>query len=163
MISMTYLQPHEDVVGTQRDEPFLSLDESAWPSRFALTTLADHLYRACLVGNPAPTVARMYERIANPQVGDFVFEVSAIMRKDHDRRIKGFGVLVAERREWWQTDEEWASTLAEEPDYGDRPVDHAWYIQYGQAAGDVCRWTNCRVIVVPLDPLLFDGQVPDET
>lgn len=146
-------QPHEDVPRPYGDDPLLSLDESAWPFRDALTSMAGNLHDATMVFNPAPIVERMYERLSNPRPGDMVLELSSrFPSRDRDTRNKGFGRLVLVREEWWETDEEWRALLADE-DSGlteeDRSKDTAWYVQYGP--DHICRWTNCMFMVVPVN------------
>lgn len=154
-------QPHEGVTGTERDEPFLSLDESVVSIRDTLRGLAQHLQTATLVGNPAPVVARMSERIRSPRPGDLVVEVSTLYGPFGDRVIKGIGILLVERREWWETDDEWRAQIERGEVYPDeeRSTDHAWYIQYGPHAADVCRWTNCSFIVLPMPDERFHPPV----
>ena len=147
------MQPHEGVRGTLRNaDDLLSLDDRAVSVRSILIGLASHLYSATLVGNPAPKVADMYERISTPKVGDLVVEMTAMYGTDVDRKVKGFGVLIDHRTEWASTDAEWEAYAAENPDDAasdGRWPDEAWYVQYGPQPEDVCRWTNCRFIVVP--------------
>jgi len=169
-------QPHEDVSGIDRSgDDLLSLDMRAVAHRTALAAMATHLHSAVSVGNPAPAVARMSERLRHPQIGDFVLEwmVGLTPRRDLDSRIKAMGYLIEKRREWWTTDEEWQRHLAEElacrreydPDAEldeddlERSTEEAWYIQYGPDPGDICRWTNCSFIVVPIDPAEFSNSV----
>lgn len=154
----TWPQPHEGVTGTERDDPFLSLDEAIVPVRDWLRGFARHLQRATLVGDPAPVVARMFDRITHPQPGDLVVESSTLYRPFDDTVIKGVGFLVLERREWWQTDEEYQADIAADAQYADeeRTTDHAWYIQYGPHAVDICRWTNCSFVVLPRPDEQFD-------
>jgi hypothetical protein len=149
-------QPHEDVVGIVREDDLLSLDAAAVAHRDALISMAQLLSSACLVGHPAPIVERMGERIRKPQAGDLVIEVSAMRSRDPDKRITGFGILLEHRAEWWQTDEEYAAQVAEDPADDERLIDHAWYVQYGPSPGDVCRWTNCEFVVIPTDPRQFE-------
>ncbi len=169
----SYPQPHEGITGTDRtQDDLLSLEPLALARRKLMCGMADSLQVACLVGNPAPVVARMWERMKAPQPGDLVIEDTARFggRGDDDRQVKGFGILIAHRREWWQTDEERAAQVEEEraehekflrsckyarPGDADEPwepdersTDHAWYVQYGPAAADVCRWTNCGFTAV---------------
>jgi hypothetical protein len=148
-----YPQPREGIAGTERTEDdLLALDDKAVARRLLMIGTVKALHTATLVGNPAPVVADMYARMRDPQPGDLVMEVTGFYRRDTDAKIKGFGILVAHREEWASTDEEWAATLAEEPDLirdEERFHDHAWYVQYGPAAEDVCRWTNCEFIAVP--------------
>lgn len=156
-----YKQPHEDVTGTDRSgDDMLSLDERAFPARFALIAMARHLQTATLVGNQAPIAAEIYQRIRHPRVGDLVVESSVgTHTKDPLRKVPAFGYLIEKRREWWHTDAEWAALLAEDPDaYGgddQRPTDTAWYVQYGPAPGDVYRWVNCDFLAIPIDPQEF--------
>lgn len=149
-----YPQPREGVTGTDRaDDDLLALDDKAIARRLMMIGTAKALHTATLVGNPAPVVAEMYARMRDPRPGDLVMEVGVPFRRnDPDGQIKGFGILIAHRKEWASTDAEWAATLAEEPDLvadEDRMHDHAWYVQYGPAAEDVCRWTNCEFIAIP--------------
>jgi hypothetical protein len=157
---VSFKQPHEGIVGTDRSgDDLLSLDMRAVAHRQALVAMAKHLMSATSVGHPAPVVERMSQRLRNPQVGDFVFEwmIGLSPRRDLDTRIKAHGYLVEKRKEWWTTDEEWERRKAEEgwADDEERPTDVAWYIQYGPEPADVCRWTNCDFIVVPIDPAEF--------
>lgn len=161
MVDVTeYKQPHEGVAGTDRSgDDLLSLDERALPARFALIAMARHLQTATLVGNQAPIVKEIYQRITNPRVGDLVVESSlGVWTTDPHRKVPAFGYLIEKRREWWHTDDEWSALLAEDPDaYGDdpRPTDEAWYVQYGPAPSTVYRWVNCSFLAVPIDPQEF--------
>jgi hypothetical protein len=144
-------QPHQDVTGTDRTDLLLSLDEAALAHRAWLAGLAFHLSTATTVGNPAPVVSRMAERIRSPQIGDLVVEQSSHWRGNPDDRVKGFGILVEHRTEWWDTDEDYQRHITEYPEEADEPraTDHAWYVQYGSAAVDICRWTNCSFLAIP--------------
>lgn len=178
---MSHPQPYEGITGTDRTEDdLLSLEDVAIRRRLLIKGLANCLRKATLVGNPAPIVTRMNERMRNPQPGDLVMEESTTYRRDEDIQVKGFGILIAHRQEWWQTDEEWAKQVEQEradheeflrSDYAqtgdadepwepeERGTDHAWYVQYGPKAGDICRWTNCAFTVIPTDPRAFDVPV----
>lgn len=156
MQTMTYPQPREGIIGTQRDQDdLLSLDDKAQPRRQAMMALAYCLWSATLVGNPAPVVAKMGARLRDPQPGDLILETtSSLHRSDVERRAMGFGILLDHRDEWAQTDEEYNQQLAD--DGGDlhdgwRGKDHAWYVQYGPQPDDICRWVNCSFITVPTD------------
>ena len=123
--------------------------------RDALIVMARHLHTATLVGDPAPVVRIMGERTRLPQPGDLVVESSRVIygRCDLDTRTKGFGTMLARRREWYSTDEQWAAECAEEgwdPAAEERMTDTVIYIQYGSAAVDICRWENADVIVLPI-------------
>lgn len=151
-----YPQPREGITGTERtDDDLLSLDDKAVPRRLLMLGTASALYAAVLVGNPAPVVAKMHDRMRKPQPGDLVMEVGVQFRKsDPDSQIKGFGILIDHRKEWMSTDEEWAAEVANEPGIDpvrDRFADDAWYVQYGPHVEDVCRWTNCDFLAIPTD------------
>lgn len=153
-------QPREDVTGADRDDYLLSLDDQAIAHREALRAMAFHLQTACMVGNPAPIVTRMSDRIRNPRPGDLVVESSTRYRHDPDSRLKAFGILLEHREEWWETDAEWEAYKAEDGTITDedRRTDRAWYVQYGPDPGDVYRWVNCSFVVVPVGDV-FDMPV----
>jgi hypothetical protein len=177
---MEYPQPLDGITGTDRaEDDLLSLNPPALARRRLMCGMADCLQAACLVGDPAPVVARMWERMKTPQPGDLVIEDTARIgwRGDADRQVKGFGILITHRREWWHTDAEWAAELEQEraaheeflrgkysqpgdgpfnPADHERPTDHAWYIQYGPAAADICRWVNCGFTAVLTDRREWD-------
>lgn len=162
-MSGPWLQPHEGIQGVDRQDTLLSLDPAMVPLRTVLAATAGHLYGACLVGNPAPRVAEMWQRISNPREGDLVIEDTARhgWRRWPDRLTRGLGVLLLVREEWASTDEEWAKIVADEAPYGgisddERGTDTAWYVQYGPSAADVCRWTNCGFMAIPWPGEHFD-------
>jgi hypothetical protein len=146
-------QPREGITGIDRSgDDLLSLDMRAVAHRNALIAMARHLHTAVSVGNPAPVVERMGARMRSPQPGDFVVEPTMARRGDLDTRIKALGYLIEKREEWWETDAEWQATKVDDDSLNDdgRPTDEAWYIQYGPAQEDVCRWVNCAFVVVPI-------------
>jgi hypothetical protein len=158
---MTYPQPREGITGTLRDaDDLLSIDEKAIPRRAAMIGLAMCLQSACLVGDPAPRVARMGERIRNPEVGDLVVESTTRGGYIGNGNEMAFGILLAHRTEWAHTDQAWQDELARETEeatrlglqgyeHEHRPTDDAWYVQYGPQPDDICRWTNCDFITIP--------------
>jgi hypothetical protein len=156
---VTYKQPREGVVGVDRNgDDFLSLDMRAVAHRAGLVAVAKHLRSACMVGDPAPVVREMSDRMRHPRVGDLVFEPTmATSSADLDTRTKALGYLVEKRTEWWLTDEDWAAEKAEDDRLTDedRQTDEAWYVQYGPDPGDICRWTNCDFGMIPIDPMEF--------
>lgn len=152
-------QHREGIVGTLReDDDLLSLDERAIPRRMMMAALAMVLQRTTLVGDPAPVVARIGERIRHPEPGDLVVETSRFYRKTMD--VEAFGILLDHRREWLQTDEEYNQQLVDDGDLNPdwRGEGHAWYVQYGPKPEDICRWVNCLFITIPTDANF--GQVP---
>lgn len=163
-----YPQPHEGITGTDRhDTDLLSLEEAAMPRRDMMREMAKLLRSATLVGNPAPSVSRMSDRMQKPRPGDLVMEESSAWTRDPDTRLKGFGILVCRRDEWWDSDDSLREFIAKHRADGDeleyaakleqqlatgvgRPVDDAWYVQYGPDPADVCRWTNCLFTAIPV-------------
>lgn len=173
-------EPHEGVAGTDRDDDLLSLEDAAVPRRLLMGGMAKCLRDAVLVGNPAPSVARMWQRMKDPQPGDLVIETSTLFRRDEDTRIKAMGILVAHRVEWCQKDADWEAEIEREraaheeflrgpyshpgdgpfdPSDHERLTDHAWYVQYGPKAGDICRWENCDFMMIPADPAAFAAPI----
>jgi hypothetical protein len=150
-MEVTLKQPREDVAGADRDDDLLSFVEKAIAHREALIGMARLLYDATRVGDPAPVTAAVHHRVTNPRPGDLVVEVSVLYGRTPESRIKGLGILVEKRKEWYETDEEYAEALAEGAMTADEPrfTDTAWYVQYGPSAGDICRWTECKFIALP--------------
>jgi hypothetical protein len=148
VMEQVYAQPHEGITGTERSgDPLLTEDGS-----LVAIELMGMLHKAVLVGNPAPIVAQMYDRIASPAAGDAVVVFDAIYSRNDDHKYKGVGYLIAQRAEWAQTDAKWAEARSEDGSLtdDDRWIERdAWYIQYGPDAVDVCRWSNCRVLAIP--------------
>ena len=149
-----YPEPRAGISGTDRTEDdLLGLDDKAIARRLMMIGTAKALHDATLVGNPAPKVAELYARMRSPRPGDLVMEVGVPFRKnDPDGQIKGFGILIERRTEWASTSEEWVAEVAEDEDLDeirDRMTDDVWYIQYGSAAEDVCRWRDCEFIAIP--------------
>jgi hypothetical protein len=150
-------EPGEGITGTLHDPAgVLSLDEDTLAARRALMATTRCLMRATLVGNPAPVVSRMYDRMHDVQPGDLVMETSGTLRLHADVFYRSFGILLADRIEWWQADAQWQAGMAGEPEElrgdGNRCTGHAWYVQYGPRPDDVCRWVDCEFVMVPADP-----------
>jgi len=125
---LTLPQPWRDIDGTERSSFLLSLEDEATEHREALMRMAKQLRSACLVGNAAPVVSKMWERISKPVPGDLVVECSrALHRMDH----QGFGILLSRRQE------------------GPTEYDDAWYVQYGNGSRDIARWENCEFMTLP--------------
>lgn len=94
--------------------------------------VARNLRRACLVGNPAPVVAGMWQDMANPELGDLVLEISSFRRKPFEPSSLGRLVRV------------------EDEDEGER----IWTIVplVGPQAGQEVRWENADFIKVLIEP-----------
>lgn len=152
----TLPQPWEGINGTLREaDDLLSLEDKAMPRRRRMVTMALLLHKATLVGNPAPAVQRMHERMYRPEPGDLVVETTTAWRPGNE--VRGFGILLGHRREWCSTDEEWAVSLAEEPGDDERMADHYWYVQYGPGERDIARWEDCAFVAMPDDPEIGEG------
>lgn len=169
----TFPEPREGITGTARTvDDLLSLEDAALPRRRMMIAIARHLREATMVGQPAPVVQRMSERMRSPQPGDLVVETSRTLWGGRGLEIEGFGILLAHREEWWETDADWGAAVereragheeflrgpysipgdADEPwEPGERSTDHAWYVQYGPGEKDVCRWVNCEFMAIPVD------------
>jgi hypothetical protein len=118
----------DGVAGTERTSFLLSLEDDATEHREALMRMAATLRRTCLVGNAAPIVQTVWDRVSVPKVGDLVVECSrAVYRLDY----QGFGILLAHRFE-------------------EDSCDDVWYVQYGNSAKDVARWQNCQFMTLPV-------------
>jgi len=146
---MTYFQPHEGMKGIDRTgDPFLAEEVVE-----RMIAMADALDRLSL--GPTPTAQHYRQRAQVLKVGDLVWVFDTISMKNPETRYKGLGYFLDARKEWFETDEAWEASKAEEAAAGyemgeeNRATDFAYYIQYGPNPEDVCRWTNCRVIALP--------------
>ncbi|MDB5176204.1 MAG: hypothetical protein JWM81_1062 [Candidatus Saccharibacteria bacterium] len=153
---------HEKL-GTASPHENLQLDDASILQRRSLAVIARQFGSAILTGttHSHPVVRekyrRMYERIKNPVVGDFVFETTTLLRRDQDMRqiALGIGILIEDTVEPSFSDEVWA----EEKAYAegaitdsDRPTERVYYVQYGPQPEDVARWTDANFQVIPTDP-----------
>ncbi len=109
---------------TTQDEALFTMEGSLVASSFM-----DMLHVALMVGDPAPVVERMRQKMTHPLTGDRVVVFDSMFGKDDDTVWKGSGILLGT-----EPDNEW---------------DKAWLIKYGPNEADVCRWTNCRVLAIP--------------
>jgi hypothetical protein len=140
-------QPWEGIDGSDRESLLLSLEDEATEHREALMRMAKHLRTACLVGNRAPIVTSIWDRISKPEPGDLVVEMSrAVYQLDY----QGFGILLACRREWPETDAEWEASDAASFGPDNRGSDDYWYVQYGNGHRDIARWENCEFMALPV-------------
>jgi hypothetical protein len=153
-------QPFEGIRGIDLSRHWvLSLDERAAPHRETLIAMARHLHTATLVGDPAPVVRRMCDRLRSPEPGDLVVTAEVMHgRRDPDSRLKGLGIYLGSRTEWELTDAQWEAYKAEDGcglTDEDRVTDDVFYIQYGPDPGDICRWHNSSAVVLPVDTAEF--------
>ena len=149
--SSKYPRPHEGITGTDRPgDPLLSSAEMS----HLIGVLGYHLSSVLLLGQQAPFSETIHKRMEAPQPGDAVVVTDPVLRGTSETRHQGVGYLLEVRKEWWDTDEEWERQKAEDDTLAeaDRMIEPAaWYIQYGENAGAVCRWVNCRVVAIPTD------------
>ena len=147
---MSRLQPYEGVTGRARsaEDPLLTPAGSD-----LVLQLVKPLYRASL--SATPNCQELHSQLTNAvRVGQPVAVHDAMyFRRDQDARWKAVGYLLQEREEWATTDSQWQVDLRNgDADPDERGVERdAWYLQYGPAAEDVCRWTNCQVLALPLE------------
>lgn len=159
-------QPYEDVKGVDRTrDDLLSLTEPAMHRRVVILTIAAELWKSALNGAMTERGRPLYERMAHPGIGDLVAEtvgMSHPTRKDADgeaRAVTCFGILLGRRTEWATTDQDWQQYQREAETDGypmpdsKRVTTEAAYVQYGPAAGNVCRWVNCSLLGLPTGPL----------
>lgn len=97
-------------------------------------------YLATLVGNPAPIVERIGQRLKHPEVGDLVLEVSTIY--DASRVGTRLGRLDRIAQEPVCSAEEWQAGGGSAP----VPRETIWYLTL--LNGDEYRWRNADFIAV---------------
>jgi hypothetical protein len=96
------------------------------------------IHDACLVGNPAPRVAAMYERMTHPQPGDVVLETGTCWRPDWPERALGRLIRI-------------------EP--GANQFEDAYVVEsMYYADGAITTWQNCHFIALPIDETNFLGR-----
>jgi len=158
-MTQTWPQPYQGIRGTDLTGHWLlSLDERAIAHRETIIALGHHLRTATMVGQPAPVVARMSERMRHPEPGDLAVSVEVLHgRRDPDDRLKGLGVYLSGRTEWWESDAEWEASKAQEPAWADedRATDTVFYLQYGPDPGDICRWSDSEAVALLTQPWSF--------
>lgn len=163
---MTWPQPHEGIKGKTRKDDLLSLSDRAYPRRVMTLRLFESFYHAVTRNSSRdPDLLKAYQWIIRPEIGDLVVEMSALWtawgldpEKTRERKTHGFGILVAKRQEWACSDDEWQTMLEEEPEYGERPTDIGWYVQYGPKPADVCRWANCMFLAIPTEEIVANAR-----
>lgn len=161
MSDLLYKQPFEGIIAADLPSAsILALDDVSLAHRRNLLILAQGFKNAVSVGNPAPVVKKLQDRMYRPSPGDWVMEMGT--RHAIDRGNEGFrgtGILLEVRREWMDSDEEWNELLAS-GEYNlvddERPHQKVWYIQYGPRGGvaptaDICRWTNADFFAIPVE------------
>jgi hypothetical protein len=150
--------PWQGIRGTARGgDDLLSLEDAAMPRRRMMASLALSLWKVTLAGQLPPAAVQMGKRIRDPKPGDLSVEVTCAAKAGSER--KGFGILLARRREWLSVEWEFARAMDDEPDdlrgngvraAGDLATD-AWYVQYGPGERNVCRWDSAQFVAALTD------------
>lgn len=124
-------------VGVQRDDDLLALADAAVAHRRALVTLAHTVLSFAHVGGTSPVCQDIWTRMRTPVPGDFVVEWTKGMspRADRDTMVQANGILLGHQRE----------------QIGDGESEDVWYVQYGPAPEDVCRWVNAEFFAFPIN------------
>jgi hypothetical protein len=102
-----------------------------------LAASAKQVYNSCLVGNPAPSVARRLELLQHPRPGDLVLEISALGVRGREPvvgRLIGTAKLSLESPDW-DVDAD-----------GPLPLIDYWFIE--TVFGELQTWENCKFIRV---------------
>jgi hypothetical protein len=131
-------------VGVDRpDDPILTASQGM---RDVYTMTALQTY--CLTGYArSPIAVALNWRAEHPVPGDLVYVTDAVYSKDEDHRAKGLGYFLLGRMEPIMSAALWQADSAQW-DGHDCPMEDVFYVQYGPAAVDVCRWHNasCRAL-----------------
>lgn len=144
----TLPEPHEGATGIDRaDDPLLASGET----KLIIARLTRHLWQANLARSPSSVFYDLYGRMTNPRPGDPVVVIDIVMSNNPEYHDHGVGYLVLSRTEWCETHAEWTRLKAEEGYSDDDRTSEreVWYVQYGPAPADVCRWVNCQVVTIP--------------
>lgn len=111
---------------------------------------AYNLYLATLVGDPAPRVKKIGDRMRAPVPGDLVLEISTIYREGgrYESRVgERLGRLLRVVREDVYTAEVWYGRECGAQPGEPIPTERVWYIEL--ADGREYRWHNASFIAVP--------------
>lgn len=134
----------ERLRGTDRSgDPLLSLDGACIPLRRLL--LSSLWYTNYLYGMAGSPIGIDWQRrMRRPQVGElcFVTDHAISPGAGDDTIAKSFGYFLGEQREPVYDEKEWAEVQDQYDDRKDCPTERVFYIQYGPAPDDVCRWAN---------------------
>ncbi|HET7055734.1 MAG TPA: hypothetical protein VFI12_04675 [Thermomicrobiales bacterium] len=134
----------ERMTGTDRTgDPLLSLDEACIALRQLL--ISSQWYSTYLFGMPgAPIGERWHRRYREPRPGElcFVTDHAINPRADDDTIVKSFGYFLGEQQEPIYDWDTWVMVQDQYDDMVECPTERVFYIQYGPAPDDVCRWAN---------------------
>ncbi len=149
--------PYEGVVGPTGHPLLLSVNDRFLPVREALIRMGWHLLCATQVAPQAPVVARIYQRITNPQPGDLVVERTGLLRhlteSSPDRRAEfhrtAFGIFITAREEW-VPDPTRPAPPPGGADAGGLVPGLVHYLQYAPQQGAVSRMVNSMLLTIPV-------------
>lgn len=110
----------------------------------AIAELIHTLWSAVCVGNQAPIVKDLFERMDAPIPGDWVMEMSTYHRGAR-HELTGLGRLIKVVREARTDLPEWDVTRD-----GPYPERDVWYIQQA-TTGKLVTWENCMFKASPCD------------
>lgn len=118
-----------------------------------VATLAYNLNSATLVGDPAPFVERLGERIRHPQPGDLVLEETTAARRLAEETFdsSGLGWLIREVREPVWSEDEWDEDEREMErprPYSECPTERVFYVDRLDGGGEI-RWRDASFIAIP--------------
>jgi len=143
--------------GKPRPAQWLALTDDQQTLRQQVVRVARQALDADL---PPTERRRIWDRMIHPGPGDLVVEVATSHRVTQpgfdplaSDWYRGVGFLIAVRDEWAHTADEFAAGR-DEWGYGpdERPVERrVFYVQYGPAPVDVCRWVNADFYAVPTE------------
>lgn len=117
-------------------------------------------YMATLVGDPAPIVKRMGDRIRDPRPGDVVLETSTFYQRNW--RPSALGQLILTRDEPFLDRVEfceahldgdyWNDPDETYPEFAARHTERVWYLRPLAGVGGPClhRWSNASFIALPV-------------
>lgn len=140
-----------------------------------LAILGYSIYTTTMVGDPAPFVRRLAERMRAPRPGDLVLETSTVFRLDRgDWDSAALGYFLREADEPACTREEWDAEQAEEaawcaehhpgepfePEPYEPRIERVQYLQRLDDGGEF-RWHNAEFIALPTTlPRAWLGETP---
>lgn len=125
----------------------------------ALAVAGYQAYSMSLVGNPAPSVRRYYERVTEPRPGDLVLEITTFGRDPW--AAAGLGELLEVTEEPIMSEDEHHAMIREgnyfkHPDekYDAVPIERVQYIEpLDPDLPRRFRWVNAEFIALPSDKI----------
>lgn len=106
-----------------------------------------NMWLCTLVGNRAPLVTVVNERMRKPEVGDMVMERSTTWNPDRDQHRIGRFLRIENRPMY--TEEQWRAEHAPNEPSDPIPTDPHWIIEPLANPGTEYAWWNADFLVVP--------------